>query len=134
MYLPSNVVTASVIHHALYLHFYGYEFLNVNISKTMRASEKCSSMNFMDMVDNCYEMTPVQVWYSGTLTSIFQIKVSRGYFDSLKVKAEKRKHYCCHQIVRYAFAIEWRHCKCCILNLHLTYNLTYIITVTKIEI
>ena len=40
MYLPSSDATANVVSHDLYLHFQGHEFGNVNIFKTVRASEK----------------------------------------------------------------------------------------------
>ena len=42
IYLPSNDTTANVKPHDLDLHFQGHEFRNVSISKTVRASEKCS--------------------------------------------------------------------------------------------
>ena len=38
-YLPSNGATANVVRHDRDLYFQGHEFLNVNISKTVRASE-----------------------------------------------------------------------------------------------
>ena len=37
----SNGATANVVHHDFDLHFQVYKFLNVNISKMARASEKC---------------------------------------------------------------------------------------------
>ena len=40
------------------LYFQGHYFLNVNILKTMRVGEKCSSMAFIE-VDNCHRMGPL---------------------------------------------------------------------------
>ena len=51
-YFPSNG-TGNAVRHDLDLHFQRNEFSNVNISKTVRASEKCSSMTFID-VDICH--------------------------------------------------------------------------------
>ena len=41
--------------HDFDLQFHGHKFGNVIISKTVRASEKCSSMTFID-VDICHLM------------------------------------------------------------------------------
>ena len=45
-HLPSNGATANVIHNDPDLHFQGHEFWNVNISKTVTASEKCFRYDF----------------------------------------------------------------------------------------
>ena len=50
--LPSNGATANV-HHDFKLHFQGHKMLNGNIFKAVRASEKCSSINFIE-VDICH--------------------------------------------------------------------------------
>ena len=49
MYLPSNGATANVVYHDLDLHSQEHEFWNVNISKMVRASEKCSSVTFIEV-------------------------------------------------------------------------------------
>ena len=46
-YLPSNGTTANVVNYDLDLHFQGHKFFNVNISKMVTASEKCSRMTIM---------------------------------------------------------------------------------------
>ena len=59
-YLPLNGRTANVVrlHHDLDLHFQGHELLIVNISKTVRASTKCSSITFIE-VDISHRMGPL---------------------------------------------------------------------------
>ena len=47
--MPSNGATTNVVRRDLDLHFQGHEFSNLNISKTVRASEKCSSTIFIDV-------------------------------------------------------------------------------------
>ena len=69
---PSNCATANVVYHDLDLYFQGHEFWNVNISKTVRASEKFSSMIFIE-VDICHRMGPLWMLYSATLTFIFKV-------------------------------------------------------------
>ena len=60
-YLPSNGESANNVHHDLDYYFEGYEFWNVNISKEkVRASEKCSSMTFME-TDICHRMGPLRM-------------------------------------------------------------------------
>ena len=49
---------ANVVHHDLDLHFQGHDIWNVNISKTVRASEKCSIMTFIE-VDICDRIGPL---------------------------------------------------------------------------
>ena len=48
MFLPSNGTIANTIDHDFDLHYQGHEFWNANISKMVRASEKCSSMTYRD--------------------------------------------------------------------------------------
>ena len=52
---PLNGDTVNVVRLDLDLHFQGNKYWNVNISKTLRASEKCSSTTFIE-VDICYRM------------------------------------------------------------------------------
>ena len=59
--------TVNVVDHDLGLHFQGHTFFNGNISKMVRASEKCSSMTFLE-VDSCHQMGPPQMLYYMTLT------------------------------------------------------------------
>ena len=63
MYWASNGAITNVVHHILDLHFQGQTFLNVNISKAMRVSEKGSRMNYIDG-DICHRMGPLQMLYS----------------------------------------------------------------------
>ena len=44
--MPSNGASANVVHLDLDLNFQGHDFLNMNIEKTVRASETCSSNTF----------------------------------------------------------------------------------------
>ena len=60
--MPSNVATANVVYHDLDLKYQGHEFGNVNILKTVRASEKCSCMAFIE-VDIDHRMEPLQFLY-----------------------------------------------------------------------
>ena len=53
---------ANVVHLDLDLHFQGHENWNVNISKMVRVSEKCSIMTFIE-VDIYYRMVPLQMLY-----------------------------------------------------------------------
>ena len=71
--MPSNGATANVVHYDLDLYFEGHELLNVNISKTVRASEKCSSMTLIE-VDICHRMRALRMLYSVTLTFTFMVK------------------------------------------------------------
>ena len=71
--MPLNGANVNIVHHDLSLHFHSLEFLNVNISKTVRASEKCSNMTFIE-VDICHGMGPFRMLYSVTLTYILKVK------------------------------------------------------------
>ena len=44
-------------------HFQGHEYWNVNISKTVKASEKCSNTTFVE-VDICHQIGPLRILYS----------------------------------------------------------------------
>ena len=59
-YFPSNGATANAVGHDLQLHFQGHTFWNVNISKAVRATEKCSSMSFIEG-GICRRMVPVRM-------------------------------------------------------------------------
>ena len=48
MYLPLNGAIANVVRYDLYPHFQGNEFLNVNISKTLRASKNAQDDFYKD--------------------------------------------------------------------------------------
>ena len=72
-YLPSNDATATVVDHDLGLHFQGYEFWNMNIPKTLRASKKCSNTTFIK-VHICYRVGTLSMLYSVTLTFILKFK------------------------------------------------------------
>ena len=48
------------------LHFQDHEFWNVNISKVVRAGEKCSRMTLTE-VDICHRMGQLRMLYSVTL-------------------------------------------------------------------
>ena len=52
--------------------FHGHKFWNVNISKTVWASEKCSSINFIEVVI-CHRMGPLRMLHSVTLTKTFKV-------------------------------------------------------------
>ena len=55
MYLSSNGAIVNVIHHDLDLHFQCDEIWNVNSSKTVKASKKCSIITFIK-VDSRHRM------------------------------------------------------------------------------
>ena len=65
--MPSNGAVANVLYHDLDLHFQGHTLLNVNISKTVRASGKKSVMCLI-LVDFRLRIEALRMLYSGTLT------------------------------------------------------------------
>ena len=50
MYVPSNGAIANIICRDLGLHFHDHEIYHVNILKTVRASEECSIMTFIEVL------------------------------------------------------------------------------------
>ena len=87
-YLLSNCTTAKVVRHDLDLHFQGHEFWKVNISKIVRANEKCSGTTFIE-VDICNGMTPLRILYSVTLTYIFKVSYLKRLSKQLRELSQK---------------------------------------------
>ena len=99
----------------LVLHFPGHDFLNVNISKTIRARGKCSGMALIE-VDICHRMAPLRMLNSITFTYIYQFQIFQVLILLISKHWQKCKHDYCYQIGSEVFAIEFSHCECC-LNL-----------------
>ena len=59
------------LHNDLYLRFQDHEFQNVNISKTVRDSEKFARTSFTQ-VDICQRMGPLRMLYSVILTRMLR--------------------------------------------------------------
>ena len=76
--MPSNGATSNVVHRDLGLYSQGHEFWNVNISKTVRASEQCSGETFI-VVDICNRMIPFPMLYSVSLTTFSRSSFSNDY-------------------------------------------------------
>ena len=83
MYLQSNGVTLNVLHYVFDLYFQGLEFLNAIISKTMKASEKCSRMTFIedDILPSNGTICECCTTHSVALTKFSRSNFSSGYFD-----------------------------------------------------
>ena len=105
MYLPSNGITANVAYHDLELHFQGDEFRNVNISKTIRANEKCDF--YRD-------------WFFPSNTTIANIVLR-------DLELNFQRHTFQTIISRLILAIEWHHCGCFYsLNLNFIFKVKYL--------
>ena len=58
-YLPLNGTTVNVVRHNLDFRFQGHKFWNVNILKTVSASENSSCMTFIEF-NICHRMGPLR--------------------------------------------------------------------------
>ena len=65
-------IFANVVHRDLDIYYQDHKIGNANMWKTVRASEKWSSMTFIE-VDIRYRMKPLYMLYLKTLTYIFKV-------------------------------------------------------------
>ena len=71
---------ANVVHHDLDLHYQSHECWNMNITKTVSANEKCSSITFIE-VDICHRMKSLRMLYYVTVSWIFIVKLFKWLFN-----------------------------------------------------
>ena len=81
---------------------------NVNILKTVSASQKCSRTTYRGWYLPSNETIVNTVLHDLDLN--FQCQT---FQVAILTKAENCKSYYCHQIGSQIFAIEWCHCECC---------------------
>ena len=97
---------ANVVCHDLDLHFHGYEFWNVNISRALRDSENAQLLLLKNMIFSI-EWDYCDLLYSMTLTQIFKVKlfkllfweVNAGKMQTLLLPSY-RKSGICHRTAR----------------------------------
>ena len=107
-----------VVHYDFDLRFQGHEFLNVNISKTVRTREKCSGMTFIE-VDICHRIRPLRLLDLGlsfqghTFAPLISRKRWELSQDCVSILGKWR-------LPRFKFAIEWN-----IVNLTSIFKVKY---------
>ena len=107
--LPTNGATANVVHHDLDLHFQGDKSWNVYILETVTASNKYSSMTFIE-VNIWHRMGPLPMLNSMTLTRISRSQIWNVNISEMWESYRKNASY---DLQRVIFAIKWHLCECC---------------------